>query len=188
MKNILLLSLSCLLVSNLRAQEIDTVAVMKLVRMEKTIDSLLYRMREIDNELQRVKANLAEENHLEKLLAAFNEEEVEFAPEDQRSRRKRVDALLKAITERPGQLRFNGGATAIVQGNPDRNSRFATGVGSFDIFAHTSFGSHTLLFFDFEAIGGNGPNEHIVTFTSLNGDAGSTQNPQGLDQLTVLEA
>ncbi len=188
MKYFFLIFSIALISTKLRAQEVDTLLIQKLVNLEKTIDSLRQRTRALDDELQRVKVELAEGDNLDKLLAAFNSEAVESAPEDQRSRRKRVDALLKAITEQPGQLRFNGGATAIVQGNLNRGNRFATGVGSFDIFAHTSFGKHTLLFFDFEAIGGNGPNDHIPTLAALNGDAGSTQNREGVDQLTVLEA
>ncbi|GJQ20423.1 MAG: hypothetical protein HBSIN02_07780 [Bacteroidia bacterium] len=96
--------------------------------------------------------------------------------------------MLKAITARPGQLRFNGGATTIFQWHPGASNRFATATGSVNIFAHTSVGASTLLFFDFEAIGGNGPNQHIPTFTSINGDAQSTQDNDGFDHLLVNEA
>ena len=94
----------------LEAQEIDSSQVRKLLKLESTIDSLRQQIRTMDGEIQRLKANLAGGNHLDELLSAFNEEDVESAPEEQRSRRKRVDALLRAIAERPGQLRFNGGA------------------------------------------------------------------------------
>jgi len=99
-----------------------------------------------------------------------------------------VDALLKAITQRPGQLRFNGGATTILQHGIQNNNRHSTGVGSFDFYAHTAFGPNALLFFDLEAIGGNGPDDFFPNFAGLNGDAGSTQAQDGADRLTVLEA
>lgn len=189
MKKMILFMLALMLAgADSRAQVVDTLAIKKLLKFESEMDSLRQQLRLMDGELQRVKANVAEGSDIEKLLAALNEDDMESAPEDQRSRRKRVDALLKIITDRPGQLRFNGGATAILQGNPERQSRFSTGVGSFDIYAHTSFGSNTLLFFDFEAIGGNGPDTHVPAFTTLNGDAGSTQEFDGVDRLTVLEA
>ncbi len=57
--------------------------------------------------------------------------------DDQRSKRKRVDALLRAMTQRPGQLRFNGGASTVIQWKPSSKNDFVTGSGSFDLFAHT---------------------------------------------------
>lgn len=169
------------------AQQLDTLQVRRLVRLQDTIDSLRQELRHINGELQQVKTEVAEGNDLDKLLAAFNSEDVESVPEDQRSRRKRVDALLKIFSEQPGVLRFNGDATAIFQGS-DNRGRFSTAVGSFDIFAHTSFGKSTLIFFDLEGIGGNGPDELLNPLVTLNGDAGSTQDSRGLDQIHVLEA
>jgi hypothetical protein len=125
---------------------------------------------------------------VDELLLLLGEEQEDVIPEEQRSRRKRVDALLKAMTQRPGQLRFNGGATATLQDNMQANSGYETGVGSFDIFAHTAFGRHTLLFLDIEAIGGNGPGHFTESFSDPNGDSGSQHNRDGVDQLNVLEA
>ncbi|MDZ7775947.1 MAG: hypothetical protein U5L09_10330 [Bacteroidales bacterium] len=77
--------------------------------------------------------------------------------EDHRSKNKRVDDLLRAIRKQPGQLRFNGSATLSMQ-SPSKNiQNKSAAVGSFDIFAMTSFGKGTLLFFDIESIGGDGP-------------------------------
>ncbi|NIR47775.1 hypothetical protein GWO43_04915 [candidate division KSB1 bacterium] len=188
MKKKILISLSIFCVSQLCAQEIDSVRAMKLVELQATIDSLHQRMQALQGELQKLKTQIQEGAQLDQLLAVFNQEDDESVPADQRSRRKRVDALLKAITDRPGQLRFNGGATTTLQGDPSGDDRFVTGVGSFDIFAHTSFGQNTLLFLDIEAIGGNGPNTRIATFSSLNEDAGSTAGSDGLDRLRILEA
>ncbi|WP_321289488.1 hypothetical protein [uncultured Sunxiuqinia sp.] len=117
----------------------------------------------------------------------FAAEEGSDIPEAQRSKRKQVDELLKALTKRDGQLQFNGVATASFQVEPQSHANYQA-VGSFDIFAFTSFGQHTILFFDLEAIGGDGPDQLIPNLSGLNADAGSTQNSEGIDQLVVLEA
>uniref|UniRef100_UPI00356340F5 carbohydrate porin n=1 Tax=Mariniphaga sp. TaxID=1954475 RepID=UPI00356340F5 len=100
---------------------------------------------------------------------------------------KRVNDLLKAIQQRPGQLIFNGNVTAISQFSTYNNANETYGTGSFDIFATTSFGKGTLLFIDMEAIGGDGPDVLYPTLSGLNGDAGTTQSPDGIDRLHVLE-
>ena len=105
-----------------------------------------------------------------------------------RSRRNRVDALLEVITEQPGQFRFNGGSTTMLQYGKSGDGGHTMGTGSFDIYAHTAFGPNSLLFFDLEAVGGNGPAEFYSTTTGLNDDAGSTQDEDGTDRLAVLEA
>ncbi len=174
--------------TRLAAQEVDTTNILRAVELEGQLDSLRQSLRIVNAELQTMKAKLAEGTDIEKLLESMNGGEEEAVPEDQRSKRKRLDGLLKAISERPGQLRFNGGVTTIIQGNPRRRDRFSTATGSLDIFAHTSFGKGTLLFFDFEVIGGNGPAGRNARLGSLNADAGSTQDLQGFDRLSVLEA
>ncbi len=121
------------------------------------------------------------------LFNLFEEHEGDNIPEAQRSKRKQVDALLKAIMEQPGQLRFSGVATASVQTGLNHSTPYY-GVGSFDIFAFTSFGKHALLFFDLEAIGGNGPDAQIQNVSVLNADAGRTTSVDGIDRITILEA
>ena len=173
----------------LNAQPIDTTQVKNIHKMESQIDSLRKTIRSMDNELQLIKQNMVEgKSDVDELIALLNDEDVESVSVDSRSRRKRVDALLKAITEQPGQLRFNGGTTTILQSGSDDHQRHTTGAGSFDIYAHTAFGPNTLLFFDFEAIGGDGPDEFYPNFAGLNSDAGSTRDKDGVDRLTVLEA
>ena len=170
-------------------QNIDTTAVKNLVELDSQIDSLRYIIRTMDNELQNVKHNMvAGKTDIDELIALLNDEEPESVNADSRSRRKRVDVLLQAITQRPGQLRFNGGATAIFQSGLSNEQNRTSATGSFDIYAHTAFGENTLLFFDIEAIGGNGPNDIYSTTHGLNADAGSTQDEDGTDRLTVLEA
>jgi hypothetical protein len=120
-------------------------------------------------------------------LDLFAEEAGSNIPEVQRSRRKQVDDLLRTILEQPGKLQFSGVATASLQTRLEQDPTWF-GVGSFDILAFTSFGKHALLFFDFEAIGGNGPDAVIPNFSVLNADSGRNTAIDGTDRLTVLEA
>lgn len=187
-KNTLLILLLFIFVQ-VQGQAIDTTRIDKIIKMESMIDSMTALIRKLDNDIQRLKQNMVEgTSDLDQLLALLNENEIENINTDSRSRRKRVDALLKAITQRPGQLRFNGDMTSIIQSVRSDDSLFYVATGSFDIFAHTSFGNNTLLFIDLEAIGGNGPDAFSPTFSPLNGDAGSTQDSDGIDRIHVLEA
>ena len=175
--------------ASLTAQEIDTTAVNRIIHLESQIDSLRSTIRSLDGELQQVKREMVEgQTDFDQLLARLGGEALETAPADQFSRRKRVDALLKAVTQRPGQLRFNGGSTALVQGASGGESWKYNGVGSIDIYAHTAFGPHTILFINMEAIGGNGPDSIFQTLSILNGDAGSLQGAGGIDPVTIREA
>lgn len=172
------------------SQQIDTTTIRRVQGLEEQIDSLRQVIRDLDTELRRVKESMVEGPlDMDEILTLLSDDEDgEVVPEDQRSRRKQVDELLKAITQRPGQLRFNGGATASLQGKTGGGNHNTSGVGSFDIFATSSFGPHTLLFIDLEAIGGNGLDEIFPTFSGLNDDAGSTQDEDGFDRISVLEA
>lgn len=131
--------------------------------------------------------DVSDTTFLNSVFGLFTEDAKSKIPEVQRSKRKQVDALLKAILEQPGKLQLNGVATASLQ-TLTTDDRKYVGVGSFDILAYTSFGESTILFFDLEAVGGNGPDVLIPNFSGLNGDAGSTVSADGLDRLTVLEA
>ena len=152
------------------------------------IDSLQRQMLRLEAELQELRRQVADGTDMERLLSIFEDEDLESGSFDNRSRRKQVDALLEAITNRPGRLVFNGNVTAIAQvaNQNDDTKSFAT--GSFDIFAATSFGKGTLLFIDLEAIGGDGPDQAFPTFSGLNGDAGNYQSEDGIDRVNVLEA
>ncbi len=177
------------LASMVKAQAIDTTQVKQLHALESQIDSLRRVIKILDKELQNVKQNLVEgKSDIDELLALLNNEDEEAVESETRSRYRRVDALLKAITQRPGVLQLNGGTTTIIQSGFEAKDNHTTVTGSMDIFAHTAFGPNTLLFFDLEAIGGNGPDVFFPNLFGLNGDAGSTQDEDGVDRLTVLEA
>lgn len=123
-------------------------------------------MQLMETELQELRQQVAEGTDMERLLSIFEDGYLESGSPDKRSRRKQVDALLEAITNRPGRLVFKGNVTAIAQvaNQNDVTKSFATGL--FDIFATTSFGNGTLLFVDLETIGGDG---HDQTFVTLPG-------------------
>ncbi len=153
------------------------------------LDSLkqaLWQMQLTINELRNlVDSSHAEINQLISILDSNAAEDDDFKS---RSRRDKVDALLQAITQKPGRLQFNGGATSIYQNSRSKKDQYNTITGSLNIYAHTAFSPNALLFFDLEAIGGNGPDQHFPNMAGTNGDAGSTQSPDGIDRLTVLEA
>ncbi|MBT8382780.1 MAG: carbohydrate porin, partial [Ignavibacteria bacterium] len=154
----------------------------ELDSLRTVIDSLYIK-------IDMIRYQIGETNPFDSLLTTLEEEkDTSFIPEDQRSRRKQLDALLEYISQRPGQLFFNGQANVILQGNLQRQERYSTGVGSINLFASSSFGNNTILFVDLEAVGGNGPDEFSETIGSLNGDAGSTQSEDGSDRIAVNEA
>jgi len=172
------------------AQESDSLRIKNVTELQEEIDSLKEEIKLMNRNLQEVKEDLVDNRKkADEFIDLLDADSVDEGGmnEDQRSRRKRVDDLLRAIRQQPGQLRFNGGLTSSFQGNPRGQRDEITAVGSFDIYAMTSFGKGTLLFIDLEAIGGNGPDDLYDSFLGLNGDAGSYQDEDGVDRLNVLE-
>ena len=176
-----------IIVSDVQAQEIDTTLVQELFNLRHQIDSLNRQLITVDSELRKLRNEVTEGMEFEKLITILDEEE-DIIPEDQRSRRKRLDNLLNAITERPGQLRFNGSASAILQGQKSTINEFSVGSGSFDIYAHTAFGPNSILFIDLQAKGGSSPDDYVAPISSLNANAGSTGDREGFDRISIEEA
>lgn len=175
--------------TSLLPQQQDSINIDRIKALEAKVDSLSIFIETLRNELQKVKTSPTQNsNALDEVIGFWDEPDSSDVPEDQRSKRKRLDQLLRSIEQRPGVLRFNGDATTSFQTGLKRGVNKVYAVGSFDIFAVTSFGDGSLLFFDLEAIGGNGIDEIIPSFSGLNGDAGTTQDSDGLDRLQVLEA
>lgn len=171
------------------AQIPDSINIKDSLSYRRELDSLKAVLDSLNLKLTSIEKRLEKQTPLDSLLTGFEEiKETSLIPEDQRSRRKQLDALLELISQRPGQLFFNGQANAIIQGNLPKDNQFSTATGSINLFASTSFENNIILFIDLEAIGGNGPDEIANTFTSLNGDAGSTQSDEGFDQVLVNEA
>ena len=170
-------------------QSISTIDSTKIKPDKNQSDSLKMVIDSLGQRLDELEQQLKSKTALDSVLTGFEEaSDTSIIPEDQRSRRKQLDALLELISQRPGQLFFNGQANAIVQGNLPKDNQFSTATGSINLFATTSFENDIILFIDLEAIGGNGPDEFSSTLSSLNGDAGSTQSDEGFDQIIVNEA
>ena len=168
----------------------DSTQVVRMLSAEAKIDSLRAEIRRLDRRIQLMKQNFADGDDVDALLEVLSGSSVteEQVPDDTRSRRQRVDALLRAITQRPGQLRFNGGATTIAQGIASGEFEGGAGTGSIDLYAHTSFGPNTLLFFAFEAANGAGVDDSLPLYSAVNGDAAPTRNSDGFELLVLQEA
>ncbi|MGF7140705.1 carbohydrate porin [Roseimarinus sediminis] len=158
--------------------------------LQNKLDSMQLELSKLREELDTLKNEVNYSRvEVDDLLSVFKEGDVASASMETRSKRKRVDALLNVISQQPGRLNFNGGATSVFQGLCVNQENWDEHLsGSFDIFAHTSFGKGAILFIDMEAIGGEGPDAAHPTFSGLNDDAGSTRAPDGVDRLTILEA
>ena len=153
------------------------------------LDSLKAVINSLNRKIELINKKIDATNPIDSLLTTLSvDKDTSLIPEDQRSRRKQLDDLLKYISKRHGQLFFNGQANAIIQGNTQKSDKFSTANGSINLFASASFENNIILFIDLEAIGGNGPDEFAETISSLNGDAGSTQSEDGFDRIIVNEA
>ncbi|MBT8378655.1 MAG: carbohydrate porin [Ignavibacteria bacterium] len=178
-----------IIVDSTFCQSIDSLTANKLNTINKEIDSLKNVIDSLNNKVNRINSKHTEADPVDSLLITLETKiDTSLIPEDQRSRRKQLDALLNYISSRPGQLFFNGQANAIIQGNLQKEDKFSTANGSVNLFATTSFENNIILFVDLEAIGGNGPDDFAETISSLNGDAGSTQSRDGFDRIVVNEA
>ena len=155
----------------------------------KDLDSLKIVVDSLNQKINSIEISKKEQSPFDSLLTAIDSaSDSTLIPEDQRSKRKQLDELLEYISNRPGQLFFNGQTLAIIQSNVVKNDRFATGQGSVDLFASSSFGQSTILFVDIKAIGGKGPDNYSETIGSLNGDASSVPDADDFDRLLINEA
>lgn len=139
---------------SLFAQEKDSTLYRIINRLNNKVDSLQAKVAAFDSVTAELRKEI--ENSSNQFFDLLTNEDIDAMPEDKRSKKKRVDELLRAIQQRPGVLRFNGDANSTFQRGLRKKDKRAIAEGSFDIYAATSFGSGTLLFFDIEAIGGNG--------------------------------
>lgn len=179
-------------VSIINAQ--DSTSVYKQIdELKSRLDSLeaLMKYIDIDSLKNSMTASQPKKSSTDSVIAGDLLSDIttffSFNEQEQSSRRKRIDELLQELRSRPGVLNFNGNLTSILHLNTGEEN-FASGSGSFDLFMFVNFGENINLFVDVEAIGGDGPDKRIESFSSLNGDAGSLQNLDGSDILHVLEA
>lgn len=69
----------------------------------------------------------------------------------------------------------------------DSGGRRSSAEGSLDLLFIGKPLTYTTFFVDLEAIGGNGPDEFIGSLSGLNDDAGSLQDEDGADRISVRE-
>lgn len=173
--------------SNAQNQFENNEALKKDSLLQK-IDSLTKKIETLDTKFSQMQKDIAlRKSETDAIFSIFDTESTESTDFESRSRKKRVDALLDALKKRPGELRFNGAATSVIQGTGKKTDWDFFGTGTFDIYAHTMLGKKLILFFDLQAIGGNGLDAFYETFSGINGNSGSTQSRDGLDRLTILE-
>lgn len=105
------------------------------------------------------------------------------------SRNRQINALIEMMQEKErGKIQFKGASTTILQSGRQNEEWHSTLSSSFDIFAIATFNAFSTLFFDLEAVTGNGPDAFFRNYTGLNGDAGSTLSDDGINRLNLLEA
>jgi len=106
------------------------------------------------------------------------------------ARRESISERIAASIEEEFEKRLTIGAssTGILQqiiSSDEKEEGFA--VGSFDLLFFAKPLLYTTFFLDLEAIGGNGPDELIGSFSGLNDDSGSLQSDDGVDRVSVRE-
>ena len=90
------------------SQIVDTTQVKEIKNFQSDIYSLTKVILKLDKELQLIKKDLITGNkNSDDILDILLVDEDESMPEDQRSKKKRVDELLRALEQRPGVLRFH---------------------------------------------------------------------------------
>ena len=95
--------------------------------LKAAIDSLKTLVDSLNQRINYIEKYTGEQNPLDSLFTeSATVKDTSIIPEDQRSRRKQLDALLEFISNRPGQLFFNGQANAIIQGNFQKDDKFST--------------------------------------------------------------
>lgn len=106
------------------------------------------------------------------------------------ARRESLSEQLEARLEEESRRRVAIGlsATGIVQQTAGAGPDRLRGEGSFDVLLISRPASETVFFADLEAIGGNGPDGFTGSASGLNADAGSLQDTDLADRVTVREA
>lgn len=106
------------------------------------------------------------------------------------ARRENISGRIAAAFDEEFEKRVSVGvsATGIVQqivASDEEEENFAQ--GSFDLTFITKLMPSAVFFIDLEAIGGDGPDEIIGSFSGLNADSGTFQDDDGVDRISVRE-
>lgn len=175
-----------ILILNANAQ--DTTDTHSIEKLGTEIDSLQAVICSMNRELlqlkQRLNGRRFGRQRIHSKVTGEEDGQVLF----NRARKGRMNLLLEGVGQKQDYLQFKSSATAILQGGQNGGNQYSTGVASFDIYTMASLNDNTILFIDLEGIGGNGPDTFFPNYTGMNGDAGSTQDSDGTDRLTTLEA
>jgi len=107
------------------------------------------------------------------------------------ARRESVAEKIEAALEEEktkGVIVGASGTGVLQQIIDSKNSRDTSfGEGSLDLIFVSRPIAYTSFFVDLEAIGGNGPDQTVRSNAGLNGDAGSLQDTDGVDRVSVRE-
>lgn len=100
---------------------------------------------------------------------------------------EKIEAALEA--ERKKQVVVGVSGTGVLQQviRSERSKDTSFAEGSLDLLFVARPMAYTTFFADLEAIGGNGPDQSIHSSTGLNADAGSLQDTDGVDRVSVRE-
>lgn len=172
----------------------------RIKRLEERVDELKDRadFMDITEEIRRVQEYVCPNGHIFPVMA--EDERCPICGLKQKARQhyklfkfarresisERVEAVLSEEFEKRVLLGLSG--TGIVQQliNSDKGEKgFAE--GSFDLLFISKPLLYTTFFVDLEAIGGNGPDELIGSFSGLNDDAGTLQDEDRVDRVSVRE-
>jgi hypothetical protein len=118
----------------------------------------------------------------------IDEKDVGFIEEGRRSKRIAVDSLMKIVKDREEGLKLSGQFLAASHWDGRfQNSNNAV-VGIIDLFAISNLSENALAFVNLRGISGNGLNNRFTSFDTFHAGVGSTQDDDGVDQLTLFEA
>lgn len=172
----------------------------RVKELEFTVNELKDRatLMDITEEIRRVQEYVCPKGHVYSTMSPDKKCPIDGLKQKSRNRYKlHKFARRESISERIGSAIEEEFARRVVVGvsgtgiiqqilsSDTKNRGFAE--GSFDLLFITSPLLYTTFFVDIEAIGGNGPDEIIGSFSGLNDDSGSLQSDDGVDRLSVRE-
>ncbi len=153
---------------------------------------------DMTDEIRRVQEFVCKNGHVYSVMSSDKRCPIDGLKQKSRNRYKLFKfARRESISERIGaaleeefdrRIVVGASGTGIVQQivSSDQKERgFAE--GSFDLLFISNPLLYTTFFIDLEAIGGNGPDEIIASFSGLNDDSGSLQDDDEVDRLSVRE-
>lgn len=174
----------------------------RMERLEQRVDQFVSSpvATEKAEEIKKFKEYVCKKNHLFSALPengvcpidGTKVKEREVLKKVKLARRESVAEKIEAALEEDRKKSVIVGASGtgvlqqIVRSERSEDSSFAE--GSLDLIFVSTPIAYTNFFADLEAIGGNGPDVAVHSSTGLNADAGSLQDTDGVDRVSVREA